>query len=377
MIIKIKDLKKYIFYIAYIFIISATMLERVNNFEKIATYLEIFSIVILMFNFIIDSRYNKKELFFYLIMILLIGISTVINKNFVILKLMLLILGSKGIEFDDFIKFDFKIRTILFFLVMFLHTKGLTNDYLSYRNGIIRNSMGFSHPNIFGLHVLVLNMELLYMKQGKMNIISFIVGFISIFSINYFSDSRTSIYMLILLMLASVFLRFGKLEKLRNNKIFRVISENLFYILTAIIFIFVLQYRAETDLGIKINEILSSRIYCINNIIENYGFSLFGKNIPLIATETARIMGLKPLVLDNAYFNILLRHGFFVYVIMGIIFSKSIERMFKDKKMFCVICMLLFIIYGISETHMFNVCYNVFLMYFANVIFRKKEGSET
>ena len=55
-------------------------------------------------------------------------------------------------------------------------------------------------------------------------------------------------------------------------------------------------------------------------------------------------------------------------------FKKILTDMINNKDVVGVVIVVSFLIYGISETFMFNISYNTFLYYFTTILFiRKKE----
>ena len=366
------NIHEVIFVVCYIFLLLSVLFERVYFIRNYLNYFEYFSISILFLNYITDLKFTRKNLFVFLIISIFVGISTIITKNLVLMKMILLLLGSKSIEFKKILKIDVIIRTILVILVLIFHFNGMTNDYLTLRDGILRNSMGFAHPNIFGLNILIINMEILYISKRKFNLKIFLINIISLAVIMNFSYSRTCAYILILVLIF-YYLSLVKEIKIDNNLLKNIIIR-LFIIITFITYIFTLMYRNNSEIGIKINNFLSSRIYCINSLLEQYGISILGKNIPFISTELAKIQGVNPIVLDNAYFHILIRYGVIVYCIFYYMFKKILTDMINNKDVVGVVIVVSFLIYGISETFMFNISYNTFLYYFTTILFiRKKE----
>lgn len=361
-----------IFFVCYFMLLFSVIFDRVIFLNEFLKYFEYIPVLILFLSYITDLKFYKKKFFKFIVISFFIIISTIITKNLVLLKLVLLLLGSKSIDFNKIVKFDCCIRSIFVICVVILHYMGMTNDYLTLRDNILRNSMGFSHPNIFALNILIINMGMLYLSKDKFKLINLLLNLISIVIINNYTYSRTSLYILVFIMIGYYVNLLFKLEI--KNKIIKIIVKNSFLIFTLLTFICLVLYNNNLEIGLKIDNFLSTRIYCISKILSEYHVNLLGNYIPFISTELAKKQLITPIVLDNAYFHLLIRYGIIVYLIFYFMFRTILNDMISKNNVFGIIIIIAFLIYGISETFMFNISYNIFLFYFSGIIFPKIGG---
>jgi len=229
--------------------------------------------------------------------------------------------------------------------------------------------MGFSHPNVFGTFVLSIMSEYIYLRYRKLNILDVAIIVIVIWIIGYYADSRTSQMCLGILIIFSLFVR--KNEKKFGKKINNVIS-NTFFICAAISFISAFLYSRNNWLMIKINEIITGRLNFIVQFFKEYKISAFGNEIIIIGTKLSSETGLKPWILDNAYSLILLRYGIITFLMLGVYLNLFFKKAYENKEYIIILIMLVFLLFGLLESGIVKVEYNIFWLYFSKLLYDKK-----
>ena len=124
------------------------------------------------------------------------------------------------------------------------------------------------------------------------------------------------------------------------------------------------------------NTIISNRISSICYFLDNYGINLFGKKLYLVSTEKSVLLSIKAYILDNCYFNLLIKYGAIIFLIIFLITRKMFERLYNYKKFSLIIIFLILLVYGLMENSIFKITYTPFLLYFGNVLYSKKESDE-
>ena len=229
--------------------------------------------------------------------------------------------------------------------------------------------MGFSHPNVFGTFVLSIMSEYIYLRYRKLNILDVAIIVIAIWIIGYYADSRTSQMCLGILIIFCLFVR--KNEKKFGKKINNVVS-NTFFICAAISFISAFLYSRNNWLMIKINEIITGRLNFIVQFFKEYKISAFGNEIIIIGTKLSSETGLKPWILDNAYSLILLRYGIITFLMLGVYLNLFFKKAYENKEYIIISIMLVFLLFGLLESGIVKVEYNIFWLYFSKLLYNKK-----
>ena len=158
-----------IFYFAYFIILFAWVFSNVKYVDGICDILLKVSYIILSALFLLKiNRLSKKELIISLIIFAVSFISWRISTNPTFFILYLLVLNSKDIDLKKLIVKDYKIKLIFLLIIIILYYLGYTNSFVTHRsNGILRSSMGFAHPNIFGSYVFSIYCEYIYIHFKK------------------------------------------------------------------------------------------------------------------------------------------------------------------------------------------------------------------
>ena len=164
-----------------------------------------------------------------------------------------------------------------------------------------------------------------------------------------------------------VFFIFWNKEKIVKNK-FRLISLLPIFIFAISLYLTYL-YNINDLLGIKLNRILSNRLYYYNLFMNKYPITLFGTKIDIIYSSNNNI---KFMVLDNSYLFILLRYGIIVFTIFMYSLVKVVNLiMNKFNNKILVMIMFIYIVISFSETYLFKIHFNPFILYFSSLLFNK------
>ena len=163
------------FYIFYSIVIFRYLIMSYINIKVNFTDL-MFAIILLLISFIIIcfKKYNIKELIITFGIIIISIIITYYSKQPTITITTVTILLSKDIEFKKIVRYDMYIKAyIVFFTVIFSSIGIIENIKMTrYESGsiIVRNSYGFTHPNILGTIILLIVIDYIYINYSKLKL---------------------------------------------------------------------------------------------------------------------------------------------------------------------------------------------------------------
>ena len=196
---KLVNIENYLFYFSYFLFLVYSFFGHIPALSKTLKLLTNCSLAIILFVFILGIKNYKKNELFKLIIVLCISILYLfISNDFIIFKLVLILIVSKNISFDKKAKYDCLIRTILLTIMYVIYKAGIAPDVIGYKNGIMVHSMGFTNPNVFGIHTFILCLELLYINRESLSLFIIIIAGAIMFWCNSISGSRTALYMFII-----------------------------------------------------------------------------------------------------------------------------------------------------------------------------------
>lgn len=247
----------------------------------------------------------------------------------------------------------------------------LLNAYsFRFRDGELRNAFGFRHPNALGGIVFFLIMTIwTYSKNCLKNDLLFIlILIIASCFIGTFVDSRTAQYMCIF---ASIIITSTiALNKLLQKELFfssslvKWLLRSSFLVIALITFELGYLYSNDSQIFVFINDLLSGRLSLSKNAIINFSITPFGQVLKLSDLDSIGIeysASVSYQVLDSFYMSVIFNYGIvglLIYCFMyDLIMKKAIIN--RDKKL--IITLFCFAIYGISESFVGVICFNIFL----------------
>ena len=126
----------------------------------------------------------------------------------------------------------------------------------------------------------------------------------------------------------------------------------------------------------KIDQWMTCRFSCGHRVLTMYGISFLGRKI-YVSDEERKLAGIaEKLWLDNAYMSILLRQGVLVFLIFSVGYLWLMKYMAVQKRYVLLFILFLFSVYGIMEAGMYTLGQNVFLIFFADLLYRKRGNPE-
>ena len=366
------NISNFLFYTAYILMLIYYMGSNIIFLQNIQNKILILSYLLLVINFVVQSsKYKVKSIILIVLCIVISLISWKVSNSSEIAVLIIFVVSLKNIKFNDIVSFDIKAKITLVATILIFYALGLTDVYYKYReDGRIRSSMGFSHPNIFGTYIFSICCEYIYLNYKKIKFYK-VVGLVVVsFLVSYFSDSRTAqLSILIAVLFWCVFSKYN----IFKYKVVNFTLSILFLILTIISYVLGVLYSDNNGFVLKLDELLTGRIKCIDQFINEYDVKLFGNELELVGTREAEENGISAKILDNAYIKILLQYGLVSYLLFFILLFFGIKNAIKEKNYALCTMFLVYMIYGIFENALFLIRYNVFLMYLSNLVFFKNK----
>lgn len=362
-------LNKIIFYVSYFFFLLYAFFGTIGQYETLLKNSTNISIIIIAFYFFIQIReLSIKELLFNMTLIIIFFIYAINSNNLLLLKLFLISLSVKNISFEERISYDFKLRIILMMIMLILHNFGITEDTIAYFNGEIRHSLGFTNPNVLGMHIYIMIVEFIYLKRKEFNIYMAFGCLVVFFILNEYPKSRSVNVICLILLILLLFYKYK--PGFIQNRYIKFIIVNSPLITTILVLLVSYLYINKYNVGLLINDLTSGRLSNIEYFYNNYLINFFGNNIE-IANKSLDTM----IAYVTYAFGI---SGIIIYLI-GI--KALLIRLYELKDYFMLLIMFVFIIYGMSEKLWLFADCNIFITTLSLVFFKsevikfKKENS--
>lgn len=124
-----------LYMLIYTMTLTSTMLGQITVLKAPLKIMSNLAIIIMLIKFIVQStKYKKKTLLIMIFTLLIATISYIKSGEIALIKLVLLVLASYGIEFKKIVKYDIKLKSILMLIVIIAYNLGMTNVFLKYRD---------------------------------------------------------------------------------------------------------------------------------------------------------------------------------------------------------------------------------------------------
>lgn len=358
--------KKYnIFYFIFFIILIIAKAIGLDGKDFSLIILTIFSGIFLMIK-ILKDKYTFRQIIIISIMLLLGIVIFLISKKTTVLISIIAIIFAKNISFKNLIKSVFIVRLISFLFIVFLSLIGVINNVKQYRfleNGeiLIRNSLGFSHPNVTYLNFFILVLLYLYLYFDRVRYINYIIIIILSHILYLITDSRTGYLIVIISIIITCIFKSHKLIKMKGVKILLICMP----IICSTFSIFVgLFYDSKNIILKELNTLLSGRLELSNRFLKMYKVKLFGQSI----IEGSDLNG-SYLRIDNGYISLLLGYGiiiFLIFVFTQVILLKKYVNEAKYKE---VMLIVVFLIYGVTEVYIYNIFINISLLFISDLLY--------
>lgn len=361
--VSLKKICLILFGVSYFIFLSFSLLGHIPILGGYLDALTNVGLVILLFSILLQIKtYSKKEIIVISSLFIFSFILIYSCNDYGLFKLVLFITSLKNVKLEKCISIDLYIRSFLVILVLLLYLLNIAPDVTSYFNGTTRHSLGFTNPNNLGMHVLILSFDILCLNNYKISIKKYLIIVLLLAFSDYFTGSRSTTYILLLALILIIL--YKRYPNFLTKKSTSFLIKNSALIFSGITFIMYILYNYRTDIGIKLNELLSNRLHNIDVYNQVYDITLFGNDNLNIG-----------LTLDTAYAYCLYVYGIATFILFFLAFKRLFKKLYKTKKYMFVIIMFCFMVYGLSERLWLYVDYNIYMILFSLILYNTNNVS--
>ena len=366
--------KNNLYYIAFMIwfvsdCLSGTMIKNIAgiSLSKVDDIVNVLVLLFLMFKIFFKQQYSFRQIVFITFCTVPMVFSAIASANLNVLCLWIFLVAAKDIDINRLVKDVYFALVVLIILVCTLCLAGVIDDFTMYRDGI-RHSLGFGHPNALGMRLFQFVVCFLIIHNGKMLLQMAVTFAVCLFTYLVPNSQTPSILMAIILLLLP-FYYFAINSKKRARFFIKAMMAGTFFS-AMLSFIFTFIDISRYKLLKTFNELLSFRFTWTYRAFSESGIKLFGQ-IVRISEEERRVVGLKGhLYLDNAYATLLIRYGFAVSVIFLVMYIRTMHIQKKQGNLMVLLIYFVYSLYGIMESSMFKLTYNIVLLYIAGTLYR-------
>lgn len=344
--------------------INADLLKVFTNFGKI-----IF-LALIVSDFILKP-FTKKKLFLSLAVVLSGIIFTISSGNEEFLLIILAVLAARDLNVDKVIARDLIIRTAVLSSLMIAFTVNATPDAWQ----VERISLGLYHPNTLGGMLMVIGIEMMYLFRNTKNPLPYLLCVLLLYFNWNVCKSRTSFGVLCFAIICFLLLKLN--FNLLKNKVSKFVVRNSYLLFAILSFALVFLYKNGVPFALKLNDWFSGRLYLSNNYLNLYDINLFGNAIATFSDIYIAADGSLYYTVDMVFIANLLSYGLVGLAFFSFFYNLSFRNLYRNKKYYMILCLLLMFVYGVMETGSFRFADNPFLVILAVGIFETNNDKET
>lgn len=310
-----------------------------------------------------DIINNKKCLYFFLVVFLLVTIGYCFSRNTVLIKGFIMLFACKNLNFTKILKtllYGF-LSVLCFSLVLYLFR---ISDLGPARRGGL--SLGFVHPNILAQFILLIDLLVISLYSYKLKInhlcyICFGTGLLEYF----ITKSRTTTLLILLIPFLFFITRYLLLKG--KEIIIDRIGEWSYFGVLCITIITALLYPFS-HISQILNKLVNSRIFLNYYILTTYPPTLFGQNVPLqnstgeVYDAVSKVGNIHTTV-DNSYMIGLIILGIIPMIITVILYNFTVRKLILNNNYTLIIVAIILCLYGFCEAQMLPF-YNFFVYFY-------------
>lgn len=215
---------EFVFYLAYALYFFSCILDRTTFVEflfipvsLLSNILSLAILCLLIFKFILQKASVNGWLMAALVV--LVGfVSWRNSQEGWLFWLALFIVCSEGVKLNKLAFISLVLSIMILVIAPLFAVSGIIENLILIRSGIARQSLGFTHPNIFGMYVILACTSISVLRFGKTPLFQSMLLISAAILILVVSDSRsTAILAVFQVLLLVCFLQSGKQTFKKNH----------------------------------------------------------------------------------------------------------------------------------------------------------------
>lgn len=331
---------------------------------------------VLLVKIVFLSTYREKELWAVLGALLVAALCYKFTRDLQMLEWATIVIAAKDVPRQKLLYTFLLTKSISIALTLLLHEVGIlpTLYYLN-GSGPMYNTMGFCHRNVLGANMAILCLGWFYLRFRQLELMD-VLFWVVISAVTYFlAISRTSL--IIMLMIIVVMCVFRKLDHLITSTSWtRWLFTGGFAALFLLCLICSIFFDKDGPVWMLLDDLFTKRLTFANRVLEEFGLSLFGQDLPFVTTMAAQTSDARPLILDNSYMRALLYFGTIPGLTFLGLYGLVVWRSCRKGRTALIACLMVMAVFGVSESYMLDVFYNFPLVLGLVALFRRPSRSE-
>lgn len=368
----------------YILLICLAVCSKIISSSNITSFLFIekslwnalvlrITIVGCILIFLFNRRHSKMKVAIAIGLSIVVVAITEMSNNHAFAQMYFFILAfPSGTDIREIAKWESYCFIGLTVFIVLCYQLGIISGDMVIRDGIIRNSSGFTSANGFANTVLLALTTYVYYKQDKWKIKHSIVWTIIVYYAYISTNSRMS-FVLELVVVSVMTLwsikRYNKGKFIQNFAVYIFLIGMFFSVIVTVLYVRGYFMAALSEL----NRFFTYRISFMSKYFLDPGISLFGRVMVMVTRAQELSTGERWSGLDNSYVYILIAWGIIGAIIFIFLMVQLGKYLKQRKDMYGSLCLIILSIVGLTENYLASVAYNFAIIMIAHMISEKME----
>lgn len=333
--------------------------------------MKLFAVLLLCFKCFAFQRYNSKQFFTVACLGLVALLSYLGANDLTITAAIMFVVAGKGIDVKVLGGISLFVCAVVMAIALMGYFSGAFESVVMSRDGLVgvRTSVGFRHPNSFGIVCAWMCISLAVVRNMYVGIASFAVAAVVVFVVSEISDSRSAIGALLIALV--FFFLASRIKRTNSKKALTAVLAAIVLVLAVASFYLMVFYSSANAIDSWLNSLLSGRVSLMNWYFENHSPSLFGQDVSLLPAKYSNGgQTVSTFVVDNGYAHLYLHYGPLVAALIllsaGALFWASYRKGYLDVTLvgFAAVACL-----GFGEHDFLCFEFNYFMLGFAYLIY--------
>lgn len=330
-------------------------------------YVNRIALIFLLIKVIFMTKYRSNEIIAILIILGAAFMTYLQSGSIVMLILAAFIVASKDVKIDTTFQKMYKANLVLLCLIVLCALIGILPNKVT---GVTssRACLGFMHPNNYGAMIISVILLMLYCDWENMKLRHWII-IIGLFGMDVmFPKSKTAYYVIAFAVLLYFASREFSGEYIKS--ILRTILKWVPIVILIATIALTYMYINGYSIAVKLNEMLTTRIYQMSYFWQTYSITLFGQYLNTVSSSAANSLNAMH-ALDNSYLNILLGSGVIIFILFvgSLLYMAVKATRMKNYKIACIVACVFF--WGFMETAIYKLEFNAIILLLQTVLYNQ------
>lgn len=360
-------------------VVQYTIVARLPKINSYYLWLRLFAIVLLLAKISRGSRFTWKEIgisallgiaLIRCVQVVSFGMEVTPYEYDELIDLLILIVVMREVPFRNILKVYVAIGSVLVLGIGVLSQIGVVEDWVfeighSGGHSVNTHALGFLYSNEYAAHVFFLSTAWIALRGKRTGYIELaVLGGLAV-AVFLYTDARTSLLntavLIIGVLIWKMLVRFIRVEQPKGTSILSIVLSGLPVVICVGMIVLSIRFWWDSDLMLKLNNVLSRRLQFGKQGIMTYGIHLFGQYIQMIGvtrdTDFANYN-----YIDCSYVSILLRFGLAAFAAFAVAMEEIIRKACKRKDVLFLGVLVLVFLQCAMEDHFQEIAYNPFLL---------------